>query len=193
MELKELTSDVIIYNFILYGCLPLWLIMGFGDWWCHKKSRIEATTGVKESIYHAIMGVQIGIPVFLGFYFKINVLLLILMFIVLIFHEWVAHTDVAYALNTREISIYETHIHSFLEVLPFVIVALIVAINWPAFIDLITFNWAGNMGLIWQPVNIKYITAYFVPLIVLDVIPFIEELIRCYRYEKSHPKSEAGS
>jgi hypothetical protein len=195
VELKELTADVLVFNFILYGCLPLWLIMGFADWYCHKKSQIERTTGIKESIFHAIMGIQIGIPVFLGLYFQINVLLLLIMFAVLIFHEIVAHMDVKYALNTREITIFETHVHSFMEVLPFVIVALIVCINWSAFVDLITFNWAGNMGLAWKPLPLdaKYVTGYFVTLLVLDVIPFIEELARCYLYQKRKPPDRQPS
>lgn len=186
VPLRELTADILVFNFILYGCLPLWLIMGFADWYCHKKSEIEKTTGVRESLLHSIMGVQVGVPIFLGLYFQINVLLLLIMFAVLVFHEIVAHVDVKYALNTREISIFETHVHSFLEVLPFVIVALIICINWSSFVDLITFNWAGNMGLVWKPQPAKYVTGYFVTLIILDVIPFIEELIRCYLYEKRH-------
>lgn len=166
--------------------------MGFLDWYCHKKSRIEETTGAKESVYHAIMGVQVGIPVFLGLYFEINVLQFLIMFAILFLHELVAHMDVKYAIDKRKISILETHVHSFLECLPFVIVALIICINWPAFVDFITFNWAGNMSLTLKknPLNTGYIATYFFTLIVLDVIPYIEEFIRCYRYRKANPGSK---
>lgn len=182
---------MLLFNFVMFVCLPLWLIMGFIDWYCHKKSKIEETSGWQESVYHAIMGVQVGIPIFLGLYFEINVLQFIIMFMVLIFHEVVAHMDVHYALHKREISILETHVHSFLECLPFVIVALIVFINWSAFVDFISFNWAGNMSLIFKkrPLDSGYITGYFFTLIILDVIPFIEEFIRCYRFQKSKRKT----
>ena len=184
--MKALPADLLVYNLIMYGCLPLWLVMGFADWYCHKKSNIERTTGLKESILHCIMGAQIGVPILLGFYFQINVLLLLIMFGVLVFHEVVAHMDVKYALHNRAISIFETHVNSFLEVLPFVIVALIVCINWPAFVDLVTFNWAGNMGLhvIARPIAGTYVSAYFVTLLIIDIVPYIEELYRCYAYQK---------
>lgn len=186
MNLHHIPSDVLLFDFILYGCLPLWLIMGFADYCCHRQAQIEKTTGLKETMYHAIMGIQIGIPVFLGLYFEINVLLFLVMFAVLIFHEWVAHHDVLYALNTRKISIWETHIHGFLEVIPFVIVALIICINWDNFIDFITLNWAGHMALEPKrhPFDLYYITWYIVFMLVVDVIPYIEEFIRCWRHGK---------
>lgn len=186
MDLRQIPPDVLLFDLVMYGCLPLWLIMGAIDYYCHRKSKIEETTGIKESIYHAIMGVQVGIPIFLGLYFEINVMVFLIMFVVLILHEWVAHHDVLYALNVREISILETHVHSFLEVLPFVIVALIAIINWQSFVDLITFNWAGNMGieLKHKPISARYIGGYFAFMMVADVAPFAEEFFRCWRYRK---------
>ncbi len=186
MDLKSIPADLLLFNLIMYGCLPLWLVMGFADWYCHRKSRIEQTTGMRESILHAIMGMQIGVPVLLGLYFEINVLQFLIMFAILVFHEVIAHLDVKFALHTRKISILETHVHSFLEVLPFVIVALLICINWPAFVDLITFNWAGNMGLEWkrQPIATGYITTYFFTLLIIDVLPYVEEFYRCWQYDK---------
>ncbi len=34
--------------------------------------KIEETAGIKETLFHAVMGVQIGIPIFLGLLFEIN-------------------------------------------------------------------------------------------------------------------------
>ena len=187
MDLRSITTDVLLFNMILYLCLPLWLLMGFADYYCHRKSQIEFTTGMKESIYHAVMGIQIGIPVFLGLFFKINVLLLLLMILVLIFHEWVAHHDVKYALHKREISIMETHVHSFLEVLPFVIVGLIVCINWSAFVDLITLNWTNHFSLVVRekPLDFWYVCGYVTLMLIADVVPFAEEFYRCWRHRQS--------
>jgi hypothetical protein len=186
VDLKAIPTNVLLLDIVMYVCLPLWLIMGFIDWYCHRKSKIEETTGWRESILHAIMGLQVGIPIVLGLYFEINVLQFMIMFAVLVFHEVVAHMDVKYALNTRKISILETHVHSFMEVLPFVVVALIIIMKWPAFVDLITFNWEGNMGLAWKrvPLHHSYMTAYFCTLIIIDIVPYMEELWRCYRYRQ---------
>src|ERR1700710_476442 len=134
MDIRAIPIPVLVFNLILYGCLPLWLIMGLLDYICHRRSKIEHSSGLKESLYHAVMGVQIGIPIFLGLFFHINVLILLIMFAALVFHVWVAHCDVAYARGKREISMLELHVHSFLETLPFFAVALLICINWNAFI-----------------------------------------------------------
>ena len=187
MDLRAIPTYSLVFNIVLYGCLPLWLIMGFLDYICHRLSGIEKTTGIKESIYHAIMGVQIGIPIFLGLYLQINVLVLLLMFATLVLHEFLAHADVKYAKQTREISMLETHVHSFMETLPFFTVALIVCINWDAFIDLITLNWSGHLAFRprEQSLNANYIAGYVALLLFADVIPYIEEIIRCLRTRKN--------
>jgi len=185
MDMHSIPIDTLLLYCIMYGGLPAWLIFGLADYVCHRLSKIERTTGIKESILHIVMGGQIAIPVFLGLYFEINVLLLLITFVVLIFHEVVAHIDVKYALNTRPISIWETHVHSFLEVLPFVVVGLIVMRKWSAFVDLVTFNWAGHMALIPKslPLDAHYIGGYFALMMIADVAPYMEELWRCWRYK----------
>ncbi len=188
MDIRHIPTDTLLLYFIMYGCLPAWLIFGLADYFCHRASQIEKTTGVKESILHIIMGGQIAIPIFLGLYFEINVLLLLMAFAVLIFHEWVAHHDVAYAASNRHVSIWEIHVHSFLEVLPFVVVGLIVCKKWSAFIDLITLNWAGHMSLVPKTIHDwHYTTFYFALMIIADVAPYMEELWRCWRYQLEHP------
>ena len=186
-DLRSISTGTLIFDIVLYVCLPLWLIMGFLDYYCHRRSGIEKTAGVKESIYHAIMGVQIGIPIFLGLFFQINVLILLLMFVALIFHEWVAHHDVEYARQSREISMLEIHVHSFLETLPFFTVIMLISINWNAFVDLITLNWVGNMGLHLRQHGLDsgYLAGYVALLLFIDIIPYIEEFFRCWRHSRS--------
>jgi hypothetical protein len=178
----EIPTDVLLQSVILYGCLPLWVLFGFADYICHRASAIEKTSGIRESLFHVVMGAQIGLPVFLGLYFEINVLLLLMAFALLVFHVWVAHTDVAYALQTRKITLWEMHIHSFLEALPFVVVLLIICKRWSAFVDLITLNWAGHLTLVSKatPVDFYYIVSYFVFMLILGIAPYVEELWRCW-------------
>jgi hypothetical protein len=194
MDIRSIPIDTLLLYFIMYGCLPAWLIFGLADYVCHRMAKIERTTGIRESILHIVMGGQIAIPVFLGLYFEINVLLLLIAFGVLIFHECVAHIDVKYALHNRPISIWETHVHSFLEVLPFVVVGLIVCRKWSAFVDLVTLNWAGHMALVPKtlPLDAHYIGGYFALMMVADVAPYMEELWRCWRF-KQNAVSTAGA
>jgi uncharacterized membrane protein YedE/YeeE len=67
----------LLINLILYGLLPLWGVSGFIDWCCHRATHVERTSGIKESILHSLMGVQLGIPILLCLLFEINVLVLL--------------------------------------------------------------------------------------------------------------------
>ena len=44
----------LIRRTIQYFLVPVWLAAGVADWWCHKRSRIEGTTGMKESLMHLL-------------------------------------------------------------------------------------------------------------------------------------------
>jgi len=46
---------------LLYFLVPLWLVAGVADWFCHCASHIESTTGVKESLLHLLMFAEVGI------------------------------------------------------------------------------------------------------------------------------------
>jgi hypothetical protein len=182
MDLRAIPINVLVFDLVLYGCLPLWLIMGLLDYICHRRTKIEENSGLKESLYHAVMGVQIGVPIFLGLYFQINVLILLVMIAALVFHIWIAHCDVQYARDTRPISMLEMHVHSFLETLPIFTVALLICINWSAFVDLITFHWVGHLSFIFsrpQGVTTNYIASYVVLMLFADVLPYAEEFFRC--------------
>lgn len=46
---------------IQYFVIPLWLTAGLTDWWCHRRTDIEHTTGLKETGIHLLM---LGKPLF---------------------------------------------------------------------------------------------------------------------------------
>jgi hypothetical protein len=71
-------TNQLLVNLILYGLLPLWGICGFIDWCCHRATRVERTSGLKESLIHSLMGVQLGIPIILCLLFEVNVLVLLI-------------------------------------------------------------------------------------------------------------------
>jgi len=48
---------------LMYFVLPLWLVVGFTDYLCHRASHIATTSGPKESLIHLIMLGEIGIAV----------------------------------------------------------------------------------------------------------------------------------
>ena len=91
------------------------------------------------------MGFQIAIPLVLSLIFEVNVFVLFLCLAALIAHELVAHYDVHYTTDKREISIWEVHAHNYLATLPFFLFLLIVVRKWEVFVDLITLNWSVDL------------------------------------------------
>lgn len=175
------TSQILI-NLLLFVFLPLWGLAGLADWFCHRATNIEETTGIKETLMHAVMGIQIAIPIVLCLLFYVNVLILLICFAVWIMHETVAHWDVRYAEPRRRITIWEMHAHNYLSTLPLFMLLMIVVINWPAFIDLVTLNWQGQFELrrVDNPHGGEsYFVVYLWFMALVCVFPYCEEFLRC--------------
>ncbi len=189
-----MTTNQLLINLLLYVFLPLWGIAGFADWCCHRATKIEQNSGLKESIMHAIMGIQIGIPIVLCLIYRVNVLILLICLAALILHEFVAHWDVKYATPRRKITIWEMHAHSYLATLPLYLLMIIFVINWPAFVNLVTFQWQGQLHL--EPITEPhggegYLTAYLIFMAIACVFPYCEELVRCLWHRLRSPENSA--
>lgn len=177
------TSDLLI-KLLMYVFLPLWGIAGFVDWCCHRATRIEYTSGLKETLMHSIMGIQIAIPILLCLLFDVNILILCICLIALILHELVAHWDVRFAAPRREISIWEMHAHSYLATLPLYMLSMIVIINWDVVVKLFNADWAGQFQLVRLEEahgGKGYLTGYLSFMGLFCVFPYLEEFIRCLR------------
>jgi hypothetical protein len=179
-----LNTDTLLVNLILFGLLPLWGITGFIDWNCHRITKIETTSGLKESLLHTAMGIQVGIPIMLGILFYVNVTVLLICFAAWFLHEFVAHYDVHYSAPKRHISIWEVHVHNYMATVPLYLLMLIIVINWDMFMNLITLNWEGHMQLkrIENPhAGASYLPIYLAFMAITCVLPYMEENIRCLR------------
>jgi hypothetical protein len=185
----DVTNDLLL-KLILYGLLPLWGISGFIDWVCHKRTGIERTSGIKESLMHSLMGIQLGIPIILCLTFKVNVLILLLCFAAWLAHEVVAHSDVHYAAPRRHISIWEVHVHNYMATVPLYLLMLVVIINWSTTVKLFNLDFAGEFTLqrVEEPHGSPaYLRHYLLFMTALCVIPYLEELLRCLRYAQRNP------
>jgi len=184
----------LLINLILYGLLPLWGIAGFLDWCCHRATSVESTSGLKESLIHSLMGIQLGIPILLCLLFEVNVLVLLICVAMWLLHEVVAHWDVYYATPRRDISIWEVHVHNYMATVPLYLLMLVVILNWDVALKAIKFDWAGQFGLILlaqRPGGGRYLPGYLGFMAVLCVFPYLEENIRCLRYALSRRSSAA--
>lgn len=174
----------LLINLILYGLLPLWGISGLADWFCHRASHIETTSGIKESLIHSLMGIQMGIPIILCLIFHVNVLILLICIAAWVAHELVAHWDVTYTSPIRNITIWEMHAHNYLATLPLFLLMLIAVINWDVVVKLFSLDWVGQFGFrkIENPHGSSiYLTGYLTFMTIVCVFPYFEENIRCLR------------
>jgi hypothetical protein len=177
-------TNHLLVNLILYGLLPLWGVAGFIDWCCHRATKVERTSGLKESLIHSLMGVQLGVPILLCLLFDINVLTLLLCVAMWLLHEFVAHWDVRYASPLRKISIWEVHVHNYMATLPLYLLMLIVVLNWDVAVRAVTLQWGGELTLhrVATPYGSStYLPAYLTFMALFCVVPYLEENIRCLR------------
>src|SRR5690348_9916602 len=84
-------------KFLLYGFIPMWTAAGVLDWWCHKETDIEHTSGTKEALLHILMNAEAGLPLTLGLLFEINAGVLSAMLAGFALHEATVWWDVGYA------------------------------------------------------------------------------------------------
>jgi len=176
------STNTLLINLILYGILPLWGISGLVDWFCHRASDIEYTSGLKESLLHSLMGIQIGTPIVLGLFFEVNGLILLICIGALVSHTLVAHWDVSHSAPVRRISIWEVHVHNYLATIPLYLLALIVVINWDVVLSLLALDWQGQFRLMPTPaaqLTSTYKGGYLCFMAVVCVFPYLEENLRC--------------
>ncbi|WFU57705.1 hypothetical protein QA639_09405 [Bradyrhizobium pachyrhizi] len=102
---------------LLYFVLPLWLLAGFADYLCHRASRIETTSGYKETLLHLLMLIELAIPLLAAFFLEINALIIAVMIVGFVTHQLTALWDTTFASHKRRITPIEQQVHSFLELI----------------------------------------------------------------------------
>ncbi len=176
--------DVVSNNYILYFLIPMWIVPGVADWACHRRSGIEATSGLPEAVLHYLMITVVGVPILMGLLFEINALVILVMIVAYFAHLAMALCDVTYAVSRRVVTPVEQHVHSFLEVLPFMGTSFVICLYWGQFLAL--FGAGGEsarFGLrLKDPLlPTPYLVGIFSAVLVFLILPYGEEVWRCYR------------
>lgn len=163
--------------------MPIWIGAGLADWWCHRRTDIERTAGAPESMLHAAMMAEGGLPAMLGLFCEINAGVLALTYATLVIHELTAVWDVAYADGRREVTPTEQHVHGFLERVPLMATVLLTVLHWD--------QARAVFGLGGQPdwrirqkrrrLSARYRAGVLAAVTTLVAIPYAEELTRCLR------------
>jgi hypothetical protein len=106
------------------------------------------------------------------------------MIVCLVLHEATAIWDVHYASQTREVKPIEQHVHSVLEMLPLMGLLMVIVLHWGQFQALFGFGTArARFDIVWkqQPLPIAYIALTLLGVLVFELLPYLEELVRGLR------------
>ncbi len=174
--------------YALYVMLPLWFVPGALDWYFHRKTKIEHTSGTFESVTHAMMMSIVGVPFLGALLLEVNALVLSAMAAACVAHEAVAYWDVNYAKDLRPVSTSEQQTHSFLEVLPFMGLSLSSVLHWEQAVAIFglgpeTAKWKLEPKK--HPLSKAYIAGILGAVGAFVIAPYTEEMIRCFRVDRT--------
>ncbi len=178
---------------LLYVVLPFWFVPGIADWYWHRKTGIERTSGTHESLTHVLMMSAVGVPVTAALLLDINALVLAMMIGGCVVHEGISLWDVSYANARRPVPPLEQHTHSFLEVLPFAATAFTICLSPKQFAAMIG---RGDETPRWRfepkrpSLTARYVASILGSVAAFVALPYAEEFVRCYRADHTllpHP------
>ena len=171
-------------RYMMYVIIPAWSLVGALDWLWHKQTKIESTSGPQESAMHLLMMAEAGVPVLAGLFLDPNAGLLRLMTIGMLLHQATVMWDVSYTVSRRKIPAREQHTHTFMETLPFDILAVFACMHSEQFKAMLGL---GNekpdfkLKLKRPPLPILEIAAIFGAMGLFVGLPHAEEFWRCWK------------
>jgi hypothetical protein len=166
-------SLIVLLAGLLYA---LWLVAGFVDYVCHRRTEIAKTSGAPESWLHLLQFLALGMALLLGTLLAITPLVLVLIAAFVGAHSVLAFRDVAYTQGRRFISPLEQHVHGYMEVLPIVAVGLLIVLSWDEMhASPWTLRWKSPLR---SPAEALALLGSF---FLLAGTPIVEELIRTRR------------
>lgn len=169
------------YGILLSLVLPLWIAAGLLDWWCHRKSFIEKTTGLRESAFHLAMFAQIATGWVLATVLANNYFLLACLLALFILHEATTWLELRLVDGKRHVSPVEQMVHSFLELLPLAAIALLAveAMRHAGTPDGWNAQWRDGLDM--RGVALAVLCAG-----LLNLAPLLEEAARCLKGRRAH-------
>lgn len=162
--------------------VPLWVLAGLADWWCHRRSAIERTSGWPENVFHWVLMGEAGIALLAVALLEIDAGVLLLVFAAYLAHELTTYIELRYAVPRRAVGPLEQMVHSFMELLPLLVLVLAALMQWDQVLALFD---AGDPEFAFEPKLAPWPPAYLLgaalAVAVLNVLPLAEEGLRCWR------------
>jgi hypothetical protein len=184
---RESPGDLAMRRLTTYFGIPIWIGAGFVDYLWHRHTRIESTSGLKESLTHMLMMLEAGPAVLAGLFLEINAGVLAAMIALSILHEATVLWDLSYTASRRVIPAGEHVTHTFLESPPFLVTTAAIATHWEQFQALLGRGGeCPEFGIHLQrpPISSQSIALIFVALTVFGALPHADELRRCADAER---------
>jgi len=181
-------ADEATRRYLMYIIMPVWSVTGFLDWLWHRQTKIETTSGTKESIMHLLMMAEAGAPILTGLFLQMNAGALALMGAGWLIHELTVAWDVAYTVSRRVIFPREQQTHSYMQSIPFQIIATLACLYPEQSLSLLGLGPEKadfKLRLRKPPVPPKHFVAIVACMGAVSGLPHIEELWRCYRAQQS--------
>jgi hypothetical protein len=167
---------------------PLWVAFGCADWACHRRTRIEHTSGLKENLFHWLLLAEIGVAMLAVALLEVNAAILLLVFAAFLAHELTTWIELQYTAPLRHVSPTEQMIHSFLEILPLLSLALLCVQQWRQVLSLFDES-VPDFGLRLKdgPWPGVYLWSAFAAAALFNGLPIAEESWRCFRSRTPAP------
>lgn len=177
-----MSTDTLLLYFLMYIVVPVWLLAGLADYFCHRAAHIERTSGVAETLLHLLQFALVGVPLLAALFLEVNAAVLLIMLAGLVLHQAAAIWDVRYANATRRVAPAEQHVHGVLEMAPAIATAVVGILNWADFLSLFGIGAAGfGLELKHAPLPGWYLGAVLLGVLLCGVLPYGEELLRTLR------------
>lgn len=186
-EQSRQVADEAARRYLMYVIMPVWSAVGFLDWLWHRRTKIETTSGSKESVMHLLMMAEAGVPILTGLFLEMNAGALALMSAGWLLHEATVAWDVKYTVSRRVIYPREQSTHGYMQTIPFDVVATLACLYPEQALALIGLGPEKpdfKLRFHKPPVPLLHFAAIVAGMGAISGLPHLEELWRCYRAEQ---------
>jgi hypothetical protein len=163
--------------------MPIWIGSGLVDWWCHRRTDIQHTSGPTESAIHAAMMAEGGLPTVLGLFCEVNAGVLAVTYASLALHEFTGILALIYADGRRKLTPAEQHVHAFLVCVPWMAAMSLTVLHWDQARTVVGLGGRPDWRIRQKrlPLSSSYRWGVLGAIASLAALPYGEELIRCLR------------
>lgn len=151
----------------------IWLLAGALDFHFHRRTDIAHTSSLRESALHGVQLCLIGGGTLAWLLLEHTFALAAVLGAVVVAHAFAGYWDTVSADGVRRISPAEQHIHSILDIAPWL---FLTCIFWQA---------APEWSLRLDPQPVHVWLSVLLPALLLTGAPWIHELSRCLRARRS--------